>query len=229
MIEATVELLEVRLVGENLVGGRIPTLSRLVMKPGQYLLAHAAGLRETLPTALFPAAVGDEEIILAPSLPAAWLPGAALSLRGPFGKGFHLPAMARRIALAALDAHPYRLMPLMHQAIAQGSEIALFTSLLPDGLPAEVEILPIHALPEAANWADYLAVDLPADCLPELRQRLGLRPGQALSSLAEILVLTPMPCGGVADCGVCAVKTTRGWRYACKDGPVFDFNTLELI
>ena len=228
MIEATVELLEVRLEGEGLVGGRIAAPPRLALKPGQYLLARAPGLAEVLPTALFPASISTEDIILAPCLPASWLPGIALNLRGPLGKGFHLPPTARRIALASLDAHPYRLMPLVIQALSLGLEIALFTQLIPAGLPAEVEVLPVHALPEAASWADYLAIDLPSEGLPGLRQRLGLRPGRSLAPATEVLVLTAMPCGGTAECGVCAVKTIQGWRYACKDGPVFDFTSLEL-
>jgi NAD(P)H-flavin reductase len=49
-----------------------------------------------------------------------------------------------------------------------------------------------------------------------------------LACRAEALVLTAMPCGGMAECGVCAVKTAAGWQSACKDGPVFDFASLEL-
>jgi NAD(P)H-flavin reductase len=40
------------------------------------------------------------------------------------------------------------------------------------------------------------------------------------------LVVAPMPCGGLAECGVCAVTTRRGWKLACKDGPVFDLGEL---
>jgi NAD(P)H-flavin reductase len=228
MIEATVELLEVRLEGDGLVGGRIPCPARLAIKPGQYLLAHADNLPEVLPSVLFPSRIGAREITLAPALPAAWLPGTTLSLRGPLGKGFHLPAAAHRVALAALDSHPYRLLPLIAPALAQGFEIALFTPVIPSGLPPEVEVLPIHSLPEAPAWANYLALDLPLASLPELRMRLGLKAGRSLACAAEALVVSNMPCGGMADCGVCAVITRLGWKYACKDGPVFDFNTLEL-
>ena len=41
---------------------------------------------------------------------------------------------------------------------------------------------------------------------------------------AQVLVRTPLPCGGIAACGVCAVHLTgssRDYRLACKDGPVF--------
>jgi hypothetical protein len=41
---------------------------------------------------------------------------------------------------------------------------------------------------------------------------------------AQVLVVTPAPCGGLAECGVCAVTTRRGWKMACKDGPVFSLN-----
>jgi dihydroorotate dehydrogenase electron transfer subunit len=169
-----------------------------------------------------------DTILLAPPLPPTWLPGTALNLRGPFGKGFHLPPAARRMALAALDTHPFRLLPLIAPALAQGMEIALFTPLIPAGLPPQVEVLPIQNLPEAPTWADYLAIDLLQSVLQSLSMRLGLKPRGSLACRAEALVLTAMPCGGMAECGVCAVKTAAGWQSACKDGPVFDFASLEL-
>jgi NAD(P)H-flavin reductase len=43
---------------------------------------------------------------------------------------------------------------------------------------------------------------------------------------AQVLVRTSIPCGGIADCGVCAVMTKSNWKLACKDGPVFDLKEL---
>ena len=228
MVEALVELLELRLEGEGLVGGRIIAPPRLAMKPGLYLLAHCCSIAETLPTPLFPSMINDDEILLAPPLPAAWLPGAELSIRGPLGKGFHLPATTRRIALAALDTHPYRILPLLAPALAAGLEIALFTPLIPPGLPPEVEVLSLNSLPDAPAWADYMALDVPWAALPQLRSRLGVAHDRPLGCQAEALVMAPMPCGGLADCGVCALKTRQGWKFTCKDGPVFDFESLDL-
>ena len=37
----------------------------------------------------------------------------------------------------------------------------------------------------------------------------------------EVLVVTPMPCGGRAQCGVCTVATAKGAKLACEEGPVF--------
>lgn len=229
MIEAALELLDVRLEGERLVGGRIARPPRLTIKAGQYLLAHAPALAETLPTPLFPSRVAGPELILAPSLPPAWLPGTLLKLRGPLGSGFNLPAAARRVALATLDDHPMRLLPLLDCAMAQRCEIVLVTPRVPADLSPEVEVLSPAQLAEAPGWADYLALDLPVECLPDLRRRLGLNLDQSIPCPAEILVTGPMPCGGTAECGVCAVKTRRGWTLACKDGPVYDFNLLEML
>ncbi len=227
MIEAVLQLLEVELAGNGLVSGRIACPPRLALKPGQYLLASAQGPADVLPISLFPAHISEDEIELAPPLPVSWLPGMALKIRGSLGKGFHLPPTARRMALAALDTHPFRLLPLIIPALAQGIEIALFTPFIPPGLPPQVEVLPIHNLPEAAVWADYLAIDLLLSDLPGLRGRLCLKAGRPYPCQAEALVLSAMPCGGLADCGVCAVKIATGWRYICKDGPVFDATALE--
>jgi NAD(P)H-flavin reductase len=42
-----------------------------------------------------------------------------------------------------------------------------------------------------------------------------------------VLLRTQMPCGALAECGVCAVRTRGGWKMACKDGPVFDWRELR--
>ena len=94
-------------------------------------------------------------------------------------------------------------------------------------MPASYEINPLRLLPDALAWADFLALDAPLPRLAELRSLLGLRPDQHLPCLAQVLVETPMPCGGVAECGVCAVPARRGWKLACQDGPVFNLDELE--
>ena len=38
----------------------------------------------------------------------------------------------------------------------------------------------------------------------------------------QALVTLPMPCGGLGECGACAVPIRRGWKLACQDGPVLD-------
>jgi dihydroorotate dehydrogenase electron transfer subunit len=123
-------------------------------------------------------------------------------------------------------------MPLAYLALNQGASVALCMSssgweVGGEPLPLEIEILPIEGLADLLPWADYLVVDLPRESLPQLRRAMRLPADQRASIDVEVLLDTPTPCGGAAECGVCAVKTRRGWKLACKDGPVFDFNLLE--
>ena len=120
------------------------------------------------------------------------------------------------------------MLPLAHLALGRGAEVALFSDLPLPALPAAVEALPLKALTESLAWADFMALDLHLADLGKLRTRLGLGMHERLPCPAQALLITPMPCGGVGDCGVCAVPAARGkWELVCKDGPVFDLNKLD--
>ncbi len=193
--------------------------------PGQYLHAWAEG-EDASPrgTALFAAEIAAQGFLAAPPVPETWEPGTRLELRGPLGRGFSLPPACRRLALAILGETPSRLLPLLTQALAQGAEAALFSDLPLPRLPAQVEARPLDALGEALSWADFLACDLPLEALPALPARLGLAQGQSLPCPAQALLFTPMPCAGLAQCGVCAAPLRRGWKLVCEDGPVFNLS-----
>lgn len=239
----TGELTELYL--ENgLRGGRLLCPRNLIPESGQYLLVHDGspdrhdpGRSESpLPVPVFSAGSVPGGFLMAPPIPLTWQPGTTLSLRGPLGKGFSLPPSARRVALVALTETPARLKPLLASALEQSAALVLVSDLEFPDLPLEVEIQPVSALADVAQWADYLAIDTTRESLLGLREKLGCgeqaRAKFARSSLAgqagkaQVLVVTPMPCGGLAECGVCAVTTRRGWKMACKDGPVFDLREL---
>jgi len=160
------------------------------------------------------------------SMPPNWMPGTSLRLYGPLGHGFSLPAGARSVALAALGDTVARLLPLISAALVQGASIVLCSDARLPQLPTAVEVYPSSALPELFAWADFLALDVPLSSLPELRQRLGMDAHARLPIPAQVLVQTPMPCAGVGACGVCALPAGRGWKLACKDGPVFDLGEV---
>jgi len=143
-------------------------------------------------------------------------------LRGPLGRGFSLPENARKVGLVAFDDSPSRLCGLIRPALEQGASIVLVCDWMVEDLPAEVEVQPLSALEEILRWADYIAVDVGRENLPEVKDRLEKRGQLAAVRDAQVLVRTPMPCGGIAECGVCAVATRSGWQMICKDGPVFD-------
>ena len=195
---------------------------------GRYLLGRlSADPLATLAEPLFPGQITAERFQTAGSLPASWEPGMILNLRGPLGQGFSLPENAHRIALIDLAETPARLLPLVSQAVKGQLAAALFTDTTLTGLPAALEIQPLSGLSEALSWADYIAIDLPLGSLAELRHHLGLSAADRLPCPAQALIVTPMPCGGMAECGACAVPAQRGWKLACKDGPVFNLSELS--
>jgi hypothetical protein len=100
--------------------------------------------------------------------------------------------------------------------------------LIPQHIPAEVEILSNEQLEDALAWADCIVGDVR---LKALSQWVGLFSGMKNSPLGrgvQLLVDTPLVCGGSTECGVCAVHTKHGWKLACSDGPVFNLDDLEI-
>lgn len=171
---------------------------------------------------------GKEEIgsRLTGDIPASWTPGRKVWLRGPAGRGFHLPVQARRVALVSFTGSFARLAPVANAAILNGAAVSLFSPSLPAGLPAEVEALPLQALGEARGWADYAALEAEAGQIEDVIELLGCQHGPRIPFPAEILISTRFACAGASDCGVCAVKAGRRYRLVCKDGPVFDLNSF---
>jgi dihydroorotate dehydrogenase electron transfer subunit len=183
-----------------------------------------------LGTPLFLGEVQADGFLAAPPLPLNWQPGTELRLRGPLGNGFSVPNGVQRLALVAWGDSLARLLPLVELPAAREAAVAVFTDAALPSLPAAVEASPLSALPDALPWADFLAVDISIDSLSELRRSLGLAAGQRLPCAGGALVLSPTPCGGLADCGVCAIPARQGFRLLCKDGPVVDLaDLLEVL
>lgn len=195
----------------------------LIPAPGQYLLAgHSSD--SLLPVPIFYTDSAPQGFI-GPA-PETWEPGDMLALRGPLGRGFSLPASARRVGLVACDGSPARLRGLVQPALRQGASVVVLCDTEADHLPDEVEVQPLAALGDILGWADFVALDVERDNLKELLERLGKPNLFRAVSEAQILIRTPIPCGGIADCGVCAVTTRSDWKLACKDGPVFFLSEL---
>jgi dihydroorotate dehydrogenase electron transfer subunit len=202
---------------------RVSCPEPLVPAPGQYLLASDAS-DSPLPVPVYYTDSAPGGFIATPA--EGWKPGDELYLRGPLGRGFSVPPSARKIALVAFDDAPTRLRGLIRPALARNASVVLVSNSMGDGLPDDVEVQPLSAMDEILQWADYAAMDVSRENLPELREKLLERNQIAAVKDAQVLIRTPMPCGGVAECGVCAVVTRSTWKLACKDGPVFDLREI---
>ncbi len=218
---------------------RILCAPSLIPAPGRYLLAHANGSdsRPALYPSVLAASIFSTKsfpdtsasaggFLCAPPIPESWTPGTRLNLRGPLGHGFDLPVAARRVTLIAFDDLPRRLLALLDSILRQDASVALICGNPPDDLPPEVEVQPMSALADICNWADYIAMDAARGSLPELKKMFGMGSPLGVRGEAQILIRTPMPCGGLAECGVCAVEGRKDPQLACEDGPVFDLNEL---
>ena len=205
---------------------RVSCPSNLIPSPGQYVLAGDAS-DAPLPVSLFHTDSAPQGFIAAAPIPDSWNPGAELYLRGPLGHGFDLPLSARKVGLIAVDVSPARLRGLVQPALKQGAAVVLVCKSTVEHLPDEVEVHPMSALNEIVEWADYLAFDAAREDLNQLKERLGKLKQVAAGKESQILVHTAIPCGGVAECGICAVTLRSSWKLACKDGPVFQWNELE--
>ena len=203
---------------------RVSCTEKLIPAAGQYLLASGDS-DAPLPVPIF--YTDSASLGFISTAPDSWNPGKELYLRGPLGRGFALPFSARKVALVAFDDSPARLRGLIQPALKQDASVVLICDWNVDDLPDEVEVQPLSALEEILGWADFIALDADRENLRQMMNRLDKQNQLSAVRDAQVLVRTPMPCGGVADCGVCAVVTKSTWQMACKDGPVFDLSSLS--
>ena len=205
---------------------RISCAGNLIPSPGQYLLAGTASQSDPLPVSLFSTESAPESFIACAPIPENWTPGTEITLRGPLGHGFALRSSAQKVALVAFDDSPARLKELMRKALKQEAAVVLVSDVSEGQLPDEVEVQPLSVLGDVLRWADYIAIDVARENLQKIKEMLGSQNQASVKSDAQVLIRTPMPCGGVAECGVCTVTLKSGWNMACKDGPVFDWGNI---
>ena len=196
--------------------------------PGQYLACQRVDdSAEPLTTQLFHT-IGDEGVLNLSPIPESWQPGDQLLVGPAQGNGFSMPEVARRVALLPYKVTQTRLLSLVRKALVQNASISLFVENIPMAeimrrLPSVVEVNPISELLENLDWPDFLAVDLERADLEEFS---GLFSQEHPNLDGQVLIRTPMPCRGLAECGICSVRTKKGWQYACIDGPVFPLKEI---
>lgn len=202
---------------------RLSCPEELIPGPGQYLLA-SDGPDTLLPVPIFYTESAPQGFI-GPA-PESWKPGDQIQVRGPLGHGFWLPAPARKVALIPFDGTPGRLRGLVQPALRQEASVVFLGESSADQLPDDVEVLSLSVLEEILEWADYIAMDARRDDLQQVKERLGARNRLPAVRDAQILIHTPMPCGGIGVCGVCAISTKSEWKMICRDGPVFTWKEI---
>lgn len=202
----------------------VSNLSPVQPNPGQYFRAFVPSSSQSIPIPVYPYSINPESILLCGKLPVTWHPGADVLLQGPFGNGFTLSLSPRRLLLYAseLPLEP-RLFHLALHALQHGADVTWVSNSLSLVLPPQVEVLKVSDFPAALEWSDACAVSAPLNQLPVFLRSLPVKPAD--HSKVEVFIDAPLACGN-ARCGVCAVETRKGFKLACKDGPVFPLKEL---
>jgi hypothetical protein len=212
----------------------IRTEQPLVFVPGQYLAASSKSENDSqIPFSLFIESSSEHEISIGSPAPPNWNPGHEISFRGPLGHGFSLPVMLKRLAIIGFDDHPGRLMALVNLARNLNVDIAMAGNFISNpviarDIPANVELTKLDHLDDLFTWADFIALDVPSYRIQELSEILQSTTSKVPRGDMQVLIYTSMPCAAIAECGICAVKTIKGYKLACQDGPVFNLKDINI-
>ena len=198
---------------------------------GQFLSAHRTRDREKpASVTLFAGGIHTgsmpkDHIHTASGIPTEWQPGDSLDLRGPLGRGFHIPPGTTRLALCAFGENSDHLLPLAAEVLSQEAEVALFTDGDFSNLPTRIEVNKLKDLVDAISWADMLACAIPLEIVEDSLDHLSnLSPIQCPT---QVLIAGHFPCSGLAECGICAMRPPQGKiKLPCQDGPVFEWKQL---
>lgn len=196
----------------------------VIPEAGQYVLAVDQTQIQAMP--LFLAETWEEGFLAAPPTAEHWQPGSRLSLFGPLGRGFQVPEGIRRLILVAMGGTVPHLIDLTNSGSDDSFNIVLFSDSPPGKISPVLEIYPLRELAGALSWADFIAVSTPLERLDQLEHLMGYSVSNILKMRGQVMILTDMPCCGLGQCGVCALKAGRNWRLVCEDGPVFDLQDI---
>jgi dihydroorotate dehydrogenase electron transfer subunit len=179
----------------------------------------------------------------------AWLavrrPGDLLDVFGPLGHGFALDRKTRSLLLVAGGMGIAPLMAVADEGLACGCAVTLVL-----GARTQGELYPPALIPPAIEvhlatddgscgraclapalledttlgllaWADQVLACGPRPMLAALAPLVRAGRLRPQAGFAQVSLEATMACG-VGVCLGCVVKTRRGLRRVCEEGPVFD-------
>lgn len=166
--------------------------------------------------------------------------GDELDLLGPLGKGFTIQSGSQNFLLVAGGIGLAPLVFLAQQALNQGQTVTLLlgaltaSQLYPERLlPSEVKLITTTEDGTAGKKGmitDYLAdfsggADQVFACGPMAMYQTMARMPELKNKPVQISLEVRMGCG-LGICYGCTVKTRKGLRQVCRDGPIFELNAI---
>lgn len=232
--------------GTHLIWLGAPEIAQTA-QPGQFIMVHCGdnhGLILRRPLSIHRIA-GREQIALlfqTVGKGTEWLArcrkGDNLDLLGPLGNGFSIRSSSRNLLLIAGGIGIAPLVFLAEKALKEGCSVTMLMGarhyLYPtELLPSQIDILTITE--DGSEGKRGMVTDFLADFLPEADQVFACGPAPMYRSIADqgnikekpvqISLEERMGCG-VGACYSCTVKTRKGLKQVCQDGPVFELDDI---
>jgi len=168
--------------------------------------------------------------------------GDNIDLLGPLGNGYSIHLQSHKLLLLAGGIGIAPLCFLADEAIKRGHSVTLLRgtptkhfypdALLPSGLElvtttedgtAGKKGMVTDLLPDFADWADQIFACGPTEMYRDMARRKQELKLEAKS--IQVSLEVRMGCGrGI--CYGCTLKTKRGLKQVCQDGPVFDLDDI---
>jgi dihydroorotate dehydrogenase electron transfer subunit len=167
-----------------------------------------------------------------------------LDLLGPLGNGFSVQPASQKLLLAAGGMGIAPLVFLVQRALDEGKIVKLLLGartknclypeeLLPDGIETifttedgsygeEGKLTDI--LPKYVDWADQVYACGP---LAMYQSIAGQSKQWRSKPPIQISLEVRMGCG-IGACFSCSIKTKKGMKQVCRDGPVFNLDEVLL-
>ncbi|MGD0353476.1 MAG: dihydroorotate dehydrogenase electron transfer subunit [Dehalococcoidia bacterium] len=170
--------------------------------------------------------------------------GEKLDLLGPLGNGFSVQPASKKILLAAGGIGIAPLVFLAQKALRNGKLVNLLLGartkevlypkeLLPEGIETLITTEDgsygekgkvTDVLPKYVDWADQVYA-----CGPLAMYQSIAKQSKQWRGKNSIQVSLEVRIGcGIGACFACSIKTKKGMKQVCRDGPVFNLDEVLL-
>jgi dihydroorotate dehydrogenase electron transfer subunit len=241
--------------GVNIMWIEAPDIA-VAAQPGQFITVRCEWLTLRRPFSIHQVAIAGEpnqsQVALLFNVlgrGTLWLSqlrrGDRIDILGPLGKGFNIDREGTNLLLVAGGIGIAPIVFLAQNASAQHSMTLIHGAntaarlCQPQSLPEPLRFVPVtedgsvgqkgavtDALPHFLDWADQIFACGPVDMYRAMAA-MSLQAKRSNLKLRECQVSLEVRMGcGIGACYACTLKTKKGLKQVCRDGPIFRLDDI---
>jgi len=239
--------------GANLIWIEAPDIA-ITAQPGQFITVRCEGLTLRRPFSIHQVAseAKQSEVALLFNVVGKgtlWLSqrktGDKIDILGPLGKGFSIEPEATNLLLVAGGIGIAPVVFLAQNAASRHSITLIHGAntgahlCQQQFLPKGVRLIPVTedgsigqkgvvtgVLPHFLDWADQMYACGPVDMYRAIAE-MSLRAKRSNLKLKKCQVSLEVRIGcGLGACYGCTIKTKKGLKQVCRDGPIFELDDI---